>query len=447
MTGYGATHATVMTGSDRARFAAAEAALQPAPGRFPGVLGVLTGMYLASVAMMSAAGEGLSWVPQVIGLTLGVGWIVIGVMFKGQPLRWSAPVLLYVLFALWCGTGLSVTINTPYFMTLFKTILKVALVTWVASQCTRTRNDFLVCCLLLCIAGFVIVATGIDTITRAIAQSSKDAGNAARASGTLINNSNNFGIFGVIVIIGAVACLMGYRNVLLKSVGVTAIACGLYIVAASGSRKAMAGVALSALALYFYHFRKAGSGGFGKKVLVTFLTLVMFAGTAYYLSRLPFLHRFTEVVTSSHQAQKEARYQYFFKALESTAQHPLIGLGIGGFSMHRLGRNASGEGQYSHSSISETLSCTGIPGFLLYYGSQFALYKLIRRVRRLRIPRSDWTMVNLIFVLYWVQLAFGAAAVIYDHRLLYPLIGAICGYLWNLQRDYADTAYATVPAR
>jgi O-antigen ligase len=134
--------------------------------------------------------------------------------------------------------------------------------------------------------------------------------------------------------------------------------------------------------------------------------------------------------------------------MKATAEHPFLGLGLDGFAMNRLGGTVSKGGHYSHSDISETLSCTGIPGFLLYYGIYLAFFNRLRRLRKSALPPQDMAMVNMIMAFLVVVLTAGVVGVFTTHRLQWPLIGAMCGYLGYLQARYGGAAgpAASTPA-
>jgi O-antigen ligase len=125
--------------------------------------------------------------------------------------------------------------------------------------------------------------------------------------------------------------------------------------------------------------------------------------------------------------------KYFFSGLKGLASSPIFGLGLGGFELEGLsGRRFT----YSHSSITETLVSTGIPGFSLYLGSQIGLYLMLRRLRKLNLPRADRVIVNMVTILFLEWVFFSIFAVMIDNRLLWPLLGAFCGYATHLKRRY-----------
>jgi hypothetical protein len=264
-----------------------------------------------------------------------------------------------------------------------------------------------------------------------------------RPTTALVSNANELGQFGVLVCIASVTCMLAYKTALLRLFSIVPLICGFYIIAASGSRTAMVGLGAATVALYFYQFRHAGRKSVGRKIMLVVLGVGVCVGTVYFVIKSPFFYRLADRFSSVASMQEELRYQYFVRALEATASSPLVGLGMGGFALARLGRTATGMAHYSHSSVSETLSCQGIPGFLLFFGSRLAFYLLIRRTRKLPLPNADYGAVNMLMCFFWAITVFDIVAVTFQHRLFCPLTGAACGYLWYLNRQYGRPALET----
>ncbi len=416
-----------------------------AEGRYPTVLGFLTAVYFVSVVTMSAGKFETSWVPQVVGVILSVAWLVIGLLIKGQPLRWSWPISLFFLYVTWVLTGLLVTTNVDYFILGYTTQIKVTLITWVCFQCVKTRRDILFCFLLLGFTAVFVLVQGLDDIIHSIEYAGR-RGAKVREGTALLTNANHLGEFGVAVMVGATACIMGYKNTMMRLISSGFILITLYIIAASGSRTAMFGVVAFAAAFYWFHFRKAGGENVGKKIVIVFLSLFLLGGSVLFITKLPFFFRLQEVFSSKENLQKEPRVAYFFNALETTAEHPVFGLGLGGFALAKFGVGKGGMGQYSHSTVSETLSCTGIPGFLIYFSANVAIFKILLRTRKLPLPKADATMVNVLMSLFWVFMMFTVLANFEAHRLYWPMTGAMLGYAWNLNQKYSQTVPRRVAA-
>jgi hypothetical protein len=253
----------------------------------------------------------------------------------------------------------------------------------------------------------------------------------------LLANANTVGLFGLRTLVWVTACVLATRRVSFKLLSVMPVPFGLYLIAASGSRKAMIGFMLSAAALYYYHFRKAGASSVGKRLLAILIGLMIVAGSVYFVVKMPHFFRLTRTLESTASVQEQARFQYFIRGMQKTAESPIFGMGAGGFALAGLGTGAHGA-HYSHSTVTETLSCTGVPGFLLYFGGQLLLYLLLQKLRKAKLPPRDAAMVNILMVLFWLNLMTSVLAVALGDRLIWPLLGAICGYLAYLKQTYVD---------
>ena len=385
---------------------------------------------------MSYAEElGLNWAPQVIGVVVGLAWLLLGVL-SGRRLVWSKPITLYVIWALWSGLGILVTISAPYFFQCWQTLMKVALITWVLSQCVRTRADLLLCFVAIGFMCLLIYHQGVDSIMSAASFGGSQDIKGARAEETLLVNSNALGLFGIIVLLGIVACLLASHSLVVKAISLIPAPFTFYIIAASGSRKAMICVVLAAVAIFYYHFRKTRTSNVAKKLVFFFFGVSIVGGSVYAVSKLPFFFRLTQTFTDVGTMQDQPRYRYFITGMKATAENPFFGLGLGGFTA--AGLSGIGTMHYSHSTVTETLSCTGVPGFLLYFGGQLALFNLLRKLRKKDLPKHDAAMVNVSMVIFWVILFFSVLAVMTASRFIWPLFGAICGYLAHLKSQYPD---------
>ncbi len=409
----------------------------PAESSLPSFLGILTGLYYVSTVTMSGAAYDVSWVPQLIGAILGLTWIIVGLCLHGHKIRWSKPVTMLLIFTAWTATGFLVTADLDYFISAYQLLLKISVVTWICLQTVRTRRDLMVCFILLGLTTIVVLFQGLDAIIKSVEVAGVRGAKGQRAGTDLMTNANALGQLGVLAFIGTVACLMGHKNTVMRLIAIGFGLASMYLIAASGSRMAMLAVVLFAAGIYWFHFRKSGSSSIGRRIVLMFLAVFLIIGSTLFLTKMPFFFRFKEAFESKESLEKEPRVEYFFRALGATAQHPVLGLGMGGFAIARLGENAKHVGHFSHSSISETLSCTGIPGFLIYFGSYFAMYRLIRKTRGLPLPPQDKTMMDIIMALFVVLILFNIVAIMEQDRLVWPLTGAVLGYTGYLYDRYS----------
>lgn len=406
----------------------------------PTLLGFASALFIMSTCLASTASESVSWIPQVVAMCVGALWLCVGVILHGQQIRWIKPISLYLFFCGWACTGILVTIDQEYFLGTLKTYWKVALITWVLSQTIRTRKDVLACCMAIALSSIVVAIAGRDQIDRALhAHSVIGDAAKARANETLLGNANYLGMFAALVALCGLTCFLAYRSLILKCLAVAGVLSGLYLIAASGSRTSMLGLACGVLATFIFHFRKLGLSSVSAKVATVVFGLGLLVGTGVFITKLPFFYRMVDVLSSKEELMKEPRVHYFFTALNVISESPVFGLGLGGFALNRLGKGSKGYGHYSHTSVAETLSTTGLPGFFLYFWSLFAMFQLIRRVRKLDLPKEERLIANMIMAMFAMITSFNGVAIVDTHRLIWPLCGGFAAYLWNMQQKYAAT--------
>jgi hypothetical protein len=409
--------------------------------KMPTMLGAASAAFLMSTCLASTASEAVSWIPQVVALGVGALWICVGLILQGQRIRWIRPITLYMLFCGWACTGIIVTIDQEYFLATLKTYWKVALITWVLSQTIRTRKDVLACCMAIALSSIVVAILGRDQIDKALAAHTVIGDAAkARANETLLGNANYLGMFAALVALCGLTCFLAYRNLILKGLAVAGVLSGLYLIAASGSRTSMLGLACGVAATFIFHFRKLGFSSMTAKLAAVVFGLGLLVGTGVFITKLPFFYRMVDVLSSKEELMKEPRVRYFFTALEVIGESPVFGLGLGGFALNRLGKGSKGHAHYSHTSVAETLSTTGLTGFFIYFWSLFAMFQLIRRVRKLDLPKDERLVANMIMAVFAMIISFNAVAIVDTHRLIWPLCGGFAAYLWNVQQKYAMTS-------
>lgn len=392
---------------------------------FPGLLGVGISLYLFAVVICSRRVD-LAFLPQVIGIVVGC-FLIIWNLGTGVKLAVPRFMLWYFLWFIWASCTMPLSGSADPYGTIWVTQAKICLMTLVASQCVRTRGDVLALMFALTLATLVVFVVGKENIMQALNYQKYQSATKSRAVDTLLGNANVLAFFAITAVTGAVTCILAYRNILLRLLPGLILPLGLYLLVASGSRKGMLSLVVVAVGLYWYHFRKSWSG-FKGKLAALILGGVLVTGAIVLVSRMPTLDRLTSTVVA-----KEARYVWFIRGLEITAKNPIFGIGVGGFAI----TGESGRlGIYSHSTITEALTATGIPGFLLYFAAQGALFLQLRRLRKLPLPSRDMVIVNCCMCIYWIWMVYHLFSVMFDNRLACPLMGAIAGYLLHLEKTY-----------
>jgi hypothetical protein len=241
----------------------------------------------------------------------------------------------------------------------------------------------------------------------------------------------------MVVLLSGFTGLWAIRSPILKLIFMAPAPIALYLIAASGSRMVMVGMLIAGAATYFLHLRHLGKGGIERKIAMLLMGAVLAGGSIYQVIKNPYFFRLQAAFADTGAIQEQPRTRYFFTGLKATAENPVFGLGIGGFALNNLGGKGR-KAHYSHSTVTETMTCTGVPGFCLYFGAQLALFNLIRKLRKAPLPKHDMAAVNMIMVAFCTLLLMSVVSVMFSNRLVIPLLGVFCGYLAALKRSYLD---------
>jgi hypothetical protein len=223
--------------------------------------------------------------------------------------------------------------------------------------------------------------------------------------------------------------------VLWRIVVVLCIPFALYMIAASGSRKGMGATMMAGFLFYWSHLRRVAKGNTARQLAMLGLGVCVVLASLYFVRSLPTFSRLSETLTQSGAMERESRYTYFVRGLAAVATRPLFGLGLQGFGLSGL---AGAAGHYSHSTITETLCNSGVPGFAMYAASQLMIYLTLRKLRRAGLPAKDAAMVNCAMIFFLALVLFHIFSVMFENRLTWPLMGGICGYCWELNRRHGQ---------
>lgn len=213
------------------------------------------------------------------------------------------------------------------------------------------------------------------------------------------NNANALGISMMIGIFCALYKIDFQKNsktvFLFALIGLMA-----YVIILTGSRKSLLAFALLFVFWFVFSLGKSLKRvSTKKKVFAVALIGILLIVSAIVLVPLfmesALLSRLTSFLQFGTQDNRVLMYQ---KAILLFKQHPLFGIGYDQFKI------LSGFGTYSHSTIAEVLSCTGIIGTTLYFIPYILLFfKLINKIKQLHQVREAqfgylWMAMLLIFV-------------------------------------------------
>ncbi len=183
-------------------------------------------------------------------------------------------------------------------------------------------------------------------------------------------NSNDLGIKMVYGIFCVLILLIKPMNFFKRGVLVLGLLTMLTVIIQTASRKSL--LVAGVLIIYFLLFvmpkslkKKWGSFSF---FLVIVIAAIVCVGIARYYSEFTQTKMFRRFTYVSDGA--ENRTELLREAFSIFKRNPIFGVGLNNY------RNVSSSGLYSHSTIGETLSCTGICGSMIWL---FYIYSFIKK--------------------------------------------------------------------
>lgn len=250
-------------------------------------------------------------------------------------------------------------------------------------------------------------------------------------AGQSIENSNDFAAL-LILVLPAIAyfSLRRSTNVVLKMIGLGAMALACYLILGTGSRGALVSMIISTL-----YVLKAGSTKVRIGLLVGLPLLALMA--------IPFLpgesaRRLASLFNSSQQteeslASQEQRTALLKASLRISVAHPLTGVGPGTFSIYEASEaekvGQRGMWHETHNSYTQISSECGIPALICYLAAIGMTFSVFRRGMKSADPttRGVSQILSLMLVSFSVCMFFLSQA----YGFGFPLMG---GFAISLDR-------------
>ncbi len=245
------------------------------------------------------------------------------------------------------------------------------------------------------------------------------------AAGSSISNSNDYAAI-IILVMPAIGYLTLRRgsNVVMKLIGICALAFGCFLVLSTGSRGALLSMILSTLYLL-----KVGSGKVRAAILIGLPLIALVA--------VPFLPgeasvRLQSLFSNSDQngeatASKLQRTELLTESIRFTFEHPLLGIGPGTFEVYQA-QAAAAQGEKgmwheTHNSYTQVSSECGIPALLFYLAAILLTFLTFSKGRKSDDPdiRAVSSVLALMLVSFCVCMFFLSQA----YGFGFPVLGGI----------------------
>jgi hypothetical protein len=379
----------------------------------------LVGAYLFSVPAFSYSETmNLTFIPQLIGLS--VVMLAIYDIVKTGQFNLGNDIKLYGYFVLWTAIAFSLAGDWTYGESLL-TLIKIGFIVLAVSQLIKNEKDFLMAITIFNSSILLVYFFNHDLISN-LQNATKVTGDD-RFAGTL-TNSNVAAMYALSILWSGIILIFSTQvKTSLKIVTILTITIALWIIIFSGSKKGLIGVVLFAMFTGWLFIQK-NKHSFWKLFIASFFSFVLISVTIYYVYNSPFFDRMQAMINGDTHSTAHRIY-LINTAIDTwldSGKNFLAGVGHGNFKdMNLLGK-------YSHSTFTETLVASGIIGFLLYFGSFFLLIRKFNHLKNITLGSRHFSTVFFCLMHIILFLFFNTAAVMYDSRDFWPLMGIMSSY-------------------
>ncbi len=257
-----------------------------------------------------------------------------------------------------------------------------------------------------------------------------------------LGNSNLFAIVLVVSVCIALWEFVRSTNITIKVAMIFAALFLCYMIAASGSRKGLVGVALVSLIFLIYYVRQSGKQG-GFRLVASLLggVTVVALGAFFVLQseHVDRLQTVVEVVQEGDVGRGDdslvGRAYLYKRGFEIFVDNPLLGVGLDNFQMARGRTFGMTIGAYSHSNYLELLTNTGLIGFLLFFGMYFVVGRKLLRCRWMYRSKKYGPKYVLVVSLAILFAAFDFAMVGYYEKIIWIIYAGLIGETELLYRE------------
>jgi len=389
--------------------------------------GLLVGVYIFSVPVFSYSESlGLNKIPQLIS-----GLVILSAIYsfiRRQKFNRNLVVVFYSLFTIWSAISYYYSDYNTETESLF-TLIKVTIITGCCSYIIKEESEFLTCFFIFFFSIFITSLMNFEDIIqlRGIESLTEEE----RFAGTF-QNANTASLYCLGVIWTGFILLFNMKiRTFVKVVIYTGIVIACTIIIYTGSRKGLLGLGFISITLAWFINKKIGTTFF-KRLLIAIVLLICIGLLFIVIYNSPYYFRISTMF--SGEVSSVAREYLIKQAIItwlSSYKNFFVGVGYDNFKYYNELY------VYSHSTISETLVCTGIIGFFLYFSGLFSNFLIFFGIYKVSDFDTRITII-LVFIILLLILFFNFSAVMFDDRLFMPLLGIFYSYALILKRNHEN---------
>ncbi|EJT6151361.1 TPA: O-antigen ligase family protein [Clostridium perfringens] len=334
--------------------------------------------------------EAFTNVPLVLYGTVIIATACIGIVVTKN--RFQIPLFKFIVMLFVYGvysffTGLIISSDKSWFISMMVTYFAFILVCFDCSYISKYEES----------TEWILNAFKISSILCAVQTIFFGVEYQTEVMVRTMSKDNNPHTLGLVMVLGIFAFTSKKKNIdkgIIKTI--IAILVFSYVIILSGSRKSLfcAGILI---VMWVFFLLKANNTSKTKKILMFFSVAIMFGIGVFYINKFFFESAIYERLLMLNSGTN-TRSELFKTAIEYWKQSPIVGIGFGQYQIW------SPLQLYSHSAYAEILSCTGIIGFIIFFG---IMLKYTIRLIKYNIwcnteQRYDFRMVLSMFIIEWI---------------------------------------------
>lgn len=294
--------------------------------------------------------------------------VFVFLMFYNIPrLYWPGPLIIFGIWMVWCIIGSLTAIDQSLVLQRMITVITRLLISFIILQLVinyRLLNELLL--------SFVLATILLAPLCIMFPDRFSDEG--GRMYG-LTGNANSFGIQVTAALLACTYFFSNARNIFMKLLWVFFSTVCIYLILATGSRKAIVGVLILFAVFSFFEYRNLVRVSPLKAfrfvmaaMLASVLFVVAIVNSAHYDRIERIINAVSEEGGQSELGKSEKnRLILIEKGIETGLENPVFGVGLKNFEKVNIGFLHGEVGTYAHSNYIELFATTGLIGVALYY--------------------------------------------------------------------------------
>jgi len=379
----------------------------------------LVGAYLFSVPSFAYSESlGLLIIPQIAGALL-VAYAIFDIL-QSRSIKIPREIQLYGFMALWAvitfGFGESVSERDA-----LGTLVKVTVATLACAQLIKNENDLFTALQIFVFSVLFVYFQNKDILQ--YLRMAEQIIEKGRFAGTLAN-ANTAAIYSLTVIWASLLLFLRSRKWFIKWIlFLIPTGISLLIIYYSGSKKGLIGLGLFVLFYVRLMYKQHGSSSLRKSMIVL-ISIFLIVISGYFIYTSPFFFRVEQLFYGGSISDinrlilaKEAIHVWLMNLKTF-----FFGVGYDNFRLFSEFRT------YSHSTLLELLSCTGIIGFILFIGFLFLLSRKFIFLYKNAYDQESKGVFFTMLIFLTIFSFFMLAAVLQASRELLPMLGCIAAF-------------------